>query len=131
MVLAFLFPCGTQTRRIGILWSLYGFCCFATFFFFWLVFGLVVEPERFISLVSGIVSFLLAVGGRLYSLVKWRRFVSQATWPILGPFGRFSSCQKVGLWEHCWDVFYHFAHSFARGIHEGAASRNMYCTSMC
>eukprot|EP00435_Cladocopium_sp_Y103_P055187 s573_g18.t1 len=46
------------------------FCC-------WLGFGVVVEPARFVPLVSTLASFVFAVAGRVRSLRNWRRSLAK------------------------------------------------------
>ena len=58
---------------------------------FWLGFGVVVEPERFIPVVSALLSFMFAVAGRLRSLMNWRRSLAEGIQEIL------QSCAAV-LW---------------------------------
>ena len=58
---------------------------------FWLGFGVVVEPERFIPVVSALLSFMFAVAARLRSLMNWRRFLAEGIQEIL------QSCAAV-LW---------------------------------
>ena len=50
---------------------------------FWLGFGVVVEPERFIPVVSALLSFMFAVAARLRSLMNWRRFLAEGIQEIL------------------------------------------------
>ena len=50
---------------------------------FWLSFGVVVEPERFIPVVSALLSFMFAVAARLRSLMNWRRFLAEGIQEIL------------------------------------------------
>ena len=46
--------------------------CFVTMLC-WLVFGVVVQPKRFVPLASTVFSFILGIGARLMSLRRWRR----------------------------------------------------------
>ena len=50
---------------------------------FWLGFGVVVEPERFIPVVSALLSFMFAVAARLRSLMNWRRSLAEGIQEIL------------------------------------------------
>ena len=58
---------------------------------FWFGFGVVVEPERFIPVVSALLSFMFAVAARLRSLMNWRRSLAEGIQEIL------QSCAAV-LW---------------------------------
>ena len=50
---------------------------FAALYCCWLGFGVVVEPARFVPLVSTWASFVLAVVGRVRSLLNWRRSLAK------------------------------------------------------
>ena len=58
---------------------------------FWLGFGVVVEPARFIPLVSALLSFMFAVAARVRILMNWRRYLAEGSQEIL------QSCAAV-LW---------------------------------
>lgn len=51
---------------LGLLWAAYVISACATSALSWLLFGLVVEPERFVALVSAMVSFVYTIATRFY-----------------------------------------------------------------
>ena len=53
-------------------------CGCSALFLCWLGFGVVVEPVRFVPLVSALASFIFTVAGRVRNLLNWRRSIAKS-----------------------------------------------------